>query len=88
MTANASGNSYNGDTVTVEEINLTKRSNGIEYTYAEVYDSTAKKLIGLTRELFWLQFLRKQRSIIKRQLMIRQEVIKLILLQHYPHGLL
>ncbi|MHA5105304.1 GW dipeptide domain-containing protein [Oenococcus oeni] len=43
MTANASGNSYNGDTVTVEEINLTKRSNGIEYTYAEVYDSTAKK---------------------------------------------
>lgn len=43
MTANASGNSYNGDTITVEEINLTKRSNGIEYTYAEVYDSTAKK---------------------------------------------
>ncbi|WP_180366025.1 GW dipeptide domain-containing protein, partial [Oenococcus oeni] len=35
--------SYNGDTITVEEINLTKRSNGIEYTYAEVYDSTAKK---------------------------------------------
>ncbi len=43
MTANASGASYNDDTVAVEETELTKRSNGSEYTYAEVYDSTAKK---------------------------------------------